>query len=88
MLPYKLIYHPGYDLNLGGHVFPSRKYRMIHDRLIADGFASPEDFEEPAAATDEQLPLSVSNECTMFCAVATIVENQGYEGTSSTKRTG
>ncbi|MDQ2950227.1 MAG: histone deacetylase [Acidobacteriota bacterium] len=57
MLPYKLIYHPGYDLNLGDHVFPSRKYRMIHDRLIADGFATPEDFEEPAAATDQQVLL-------------------------------
>ena len=57
MLPYKLIYHAGYDLNLGDHVFPSRKYRMIHDRLIADGFASPQDFEQPAAATDDQVLL-------------------------------
>ncbi len=57
MLPYKLGYHPGYDLNLGAHVVPSRKYRMIHDRLIAEGFACPEDFEEPAPATDEQVLL-------------------------------
>lgn len=57
MLPYKLVYHPRYDLNLGEHVFPSRKYRMIHDRLIAEGFASPEDFEEPAPVTDEQVLL-------------------------------
>ena len=57
MLPYKLVYHPGYDLNLGDHVFPFRKYRMIHDRLIAEGFAKPADFEVPAAATDEQVLL-------------------------------
>lgn len=57
MLPYKLVYHPAYDLNLGKHVFPSQKYRLIHDRLIADGFAGPDDFQEPAPATDEQVLL-------------------------------
>jgi hypothetical protein len=34
MLPFKLVYHPGYDLKLGEHVFPSRKYRLIHDQLL------------------------------------------------------
>ena len=29
MLPFKLIYHERYDLNLGAHVFPSQKYRLI-----------------------------------------------------------
>ena len=57
MLPFKLIYHRAYDLNLGEHVFPSRKYRMVHDRLLAEGFANPADFEQPAAATDEQVLL-------------------------------
>jgi len=41
MLPFKLVYHPGYDLNLGEHVFPSQKYRLIRERLLADAFASP-----------------------------------------------
>lgn len=44
MLPFKLIYHQQYDLNLGAHVFPSQKYRMIRDRLLAEGLATPEDF--------------------------------------------
>jgi len=35
MLPFKLIYHPHYELNLGEHVFRSRKYRLIHDRLLS-----------------------------------------------------
>src|SRR5262245_10615445 len=26
MLPFKLVYSDGYDLNLGAHVFPSQKY--------------------------------------------------------------
>jgi acetoin utilization deacetylase AcuC-like enzyme len=57
MLPFRLVYHPGYDLNLGQHVFPSQKYRLIHERMLAEGFASPEDFEEPQPAGDEQILL-------------------------------
>ncbi len=55
MLPFKLVYHPGYNLNLGAHVFPSRKFRMIRDRLLEEGFAEPFDFVEPIAATDEDI---------------------------------
>lgn len=55
MLPFKLIYHQGYDLNLGPHVFPSQKYRLIHDQLLAQGFASPEDFLAPEPAQDEDI---------------------------------
>jgi acetoin utilization deacetylase AcuC-like enzyme len=55
MLPFKLVYHEGYDLNLGAHVFPSRKYRMIRDRMLQDGFATPEDFVRPEPAADEDV---------------------------------
>ncbi len=55
MLPFKLVYHERYDLNLGAHVFPSQKYRMIHDRLLADGIAVPEDFLAPEPASDEDI---------------------------------
>ena len=52
-----LIYHDRYDLNLGAHVFPSRKYRMVRDRLIADGFATAASFSEPPPATLDDLLL-------------------------------
>lgn len=55
MLPFRLVYHPRYDLNLGAHVFPARKYRLIHDRLLDEGFAGPEDFVEPEPAADEDV---------------------------------
>ena len=55
MLPFKLVYHPGYDLNLGAHVFPARKYRLIHDHLLDEGFAHPMDFVEPQPASDEDI---------------------------------
>jgi acetoin utilization deacetylase AcuC-like enzyme len=55
VLPFKLVYHDGYDLNLGAHVFPSQKYRMIHDRLLSDKAAAPDDFVAPEPATDEDV---------------------------------
>jgi acetoin utilization deacetylase AcuC-like enzyme len=55
MLPFKLVYHPGYDLNLGEHVFPSRKYRLIHDQLLDEGSALPWDFVEPQPASDDDV---------------------------------
>lgn len=55
MLPFKLVYHPHYDLKLGVHVFPSRKYRLIHDQLLDEGTAAPWDFVEPQAVSDEDV---------------------------------
>ena len=55
MLPFKLIYADGYDLNLGAHVFPSKKFRLIHDRLLADGVAGADDFLVPNPASDEDV---------------------------------
>ncbi len=55
MLPFKLIYHPQYDLDLGSHVFPSQKFRLIHDALLAEGIAEPGDFLQPESAPDEDI---------------------------------
>lgn len=57
MLPFHLVYHEGYDLNLGDHVFPSKKYRWIHDQLLREKFAAPEDFVTPEPAKDEDVLL-------------------------------
>ena len=55
MLPFKLVYHPGYDLNLGAHVFPSQKFRLLYELLLREKIASPEDIVQPERATDEDL---------------------------------
>lgn len=60
MLPFRLVYHPDYDLNLGEHIFPSQKYRLVRERLLADGFACEDDFIEPEPAPQEDL-LAVHN---------------------------
>jgi acetoin utilization deacetylase AcuC-like enzyme len=55
MLPFKLIYSDGYDLNLGAHVFPSQKYKMVRDRLLREGIAAVADFIAPPEATHEDV---------------------------------
>jgi acetoin utilization deacetylase AcuC-like enzyme len=53
----KLVYHEGYFLNLGEHVFPAQKYRLLHKRLLHTGFAAEADFVAPEAATDDDVRL-------------------------------
>jgi acetoin utilization deacetylase AcuC-like enzyme len=53
----KLVYSSQYDLNLGNHVFPSIKYRLIQEKLLRDGIASVEDIVEPRAASEDDIAL-------------------------------
>ncbi len=55
MLPFKVVYHPRYDLDLGPHVFPSQKFKMVHDALLEEGLADQSDFLEPAPAADDDV---------------------------------
>jgi acetoin utilization deacetylase AcuC-like enzyme len=57
MLPFALIYTPGYYLPIGQHVFPAEKYRRIHDHLLETGVAEESDFLTPLAASDEDVLL-------------------------------
>lgn len=57
MLGFRLVYHPRYDLQLGAHVFPSQKYRLLRERLLRTRFATEQDFVEPEPATDEDILL-------------------------------
>ena len=53
----KVVYSDQYDLNLGNHVFPSSKYRLIKEKLLQENVIKPEDFVEPAPATDDDVAL-------------------------------
>src|SRR5499427_3577370 len=57
MLPFKLIYSDDYYLPIGSHVFPSDKYKRIHDRLLASGVAEASDFVTPSPASDDDVLL-------------------------------
>jgi acetoin utilization deacetylase AcuC-like enzyme len=52
VLPFKLIYDHRYDLNLGEHVFPSQKYRLVYEELLQRGIADSGDFLSPRPAAD------------------------------------
>jgi acetoin utilization deacetylase AcuC-like enzyme len=62
MLPFRLVYHERYDLNLGDHVFPSQKFKWLRDRLLRTQFAEPGDFAAPEPATDKDVLLVHSRE--------------------------
>jgi acetoin utilization deacetylase AcuC-like enzyme len=55
MLPFKIVYHPRYDLDLGTHVFPSQKFKMVHDALLEEGLADQGDFLMPEPAADQDV---------------------------------
>jgi len=53
----RLVYSDDYDLNLGRHVFPSVKYRLIKEKLLRDQIAVLEDFIKPAPASEDDIAL-------------------------------
>jgi acetoin utilization deacetylase AcuC-like enzyme len=55
VLPFKLLFHPGFAVDLGPHVFPAPKYRLVRARLPAEGAAAESDFVAPPPATDEHV---------------------------------
>ena len=57
ILPFRIVYHEHYDLHLGAHIFPSQKYRLIRDALLAEGLAAPEEIVAPVPAADEDVLL-------------------------------
>ena len=52
-----IVHHPGYEVDIGAHVFPTAKYRLIRERLIEEGTAAVEDFVTPRSATDADVAL-------------------------------
>src|ERR1700730_4088585 len=55
MLPFKVVSHPRYDLDLGTHVFPSQKFKMVHDALLEEGLADQGDSLMPEQAADQDV---------------------------------
>jgi acetoin utilization deacetylase AcuC-like enzyme len=53
----RIIYSPRYAIDLGLHVFPTEKYRLVHDALIRRGLVSSSRVVEPVAATWDELAL-------------------------------
>ena len=52
-----IVFSPRYAIDIGPHVFPTRKYQLILDRLIANRTIEPADVVEPEPAGWDQLAL-------------------------------
>lgn len=52
-----IVYADRYQVDIGAHVFPMRKYAQVRDRLLARGLAAPGDVVEPQPATWDELAL-------------------------------
>jgi len=52
-----LVWDAGYEVDLGGHVFVTAKYRLTRKRLLDAGTVTEQDFVRPRPATMAQLGL-------------------------------
>jgi acetoin utilization deacetylase AcuC-like enzyme len=52
-----VVHHEAYEVDIGPHVFPTLKYRLVRDRLIADGTIGQDDLVHPEPATDDDVGL-------------------------------
>jgi acetoin utilization deacetylase AcuC-like enzyme len=50
-----VIHHDGYYADIGMHVFPMRKYRLVREEIVRRGLVREEDVVAPAPATVEQV---------------------------------
>ena len=57
MLPFKLVYSEKYFLPIGEHVFRADKYRLIVERLTAQGVLGRCDLLEPSPASESDVML-------------------------------
>ena len=50
---FPLVFHEGYEFDIGAHVFPTRKFRLVRDRLLEDGTIVEADVIKPDPAKME-----------------------------------
>jgi len=53
----RIVYTDKYELDLGAHIWPTAKYRLVAERLLASGVVSPDAFVEPATCSWDDLAL-------------------------------
>lgn len=52
-----VVWHEGYEADIGPHVFPTLKYRAARDALVRDGTIGEEDIVRPEPVLDEHVAL-------------------------------
>jgi acetoin utilization deacetylase AcuC-like enzyme len=54
---FRVVYSPRYEIDIGAHVFPTNKFRLVHARLLESGILRPSDVVEPEPASWDDLGL-------------------------------
>ncbi|HSM35770.1 MAG TPA: histone deacetylase [Longimicrobiales bacterium] len=49
------VWSPRYEVDIGPHVFPTAKYRLVRETLLSEGRLGPGDFVEPTAASWDEI---------------------------------
>jgi acetoin utilization deacetylase AcuC-like enzyme len=52
-----IVHHPAYEVDIGPHVFPTAKYRLVRARLVDEGTLNPAAIVEPIPTTDDDVRL-------------------------------
>ena len=60
MIP--IVHHPSYEVDIGPHVFPTRKYELVRQRLLTEGTIVSDDITKPTMVTDEDMGLVHTHE--------------------------
>ncbi len=50
-----VVWSEAYEVDIGPHVFPTRKYRLVREQLLREGVVAEDGFVAPVPATDVQL---------------------------------
>jgi acetoin utilization deacetylase AcuC-like enzyme len=56
--PLPVVWHPAYEIDIGPHVFPTQKYRLILDRLLEEQTIERTDLLTPEPAADDDIALA------------------------------
>lgn len=52
-----VVHHEDYEIDIGAHVFPTRKYRLVRNRLLDEGTVTENQIRKPEPVTDEDVAL-------------------------------
>ncbi len=55
--PLPVIWHRAYEVDIGPHVFPTQKYRLIVERLVKERLIRRDDLLTPEPAADADVAL-------------------------------
>jgi acetoin utilization deacetylase AcuC-like enzyme len=72
----RIVYSPRYDIDLRGHIWPTIKYRLAAERLVAEGIVDATAIVEPEPCSWEDLSLVHATEYLHKVRTGTLTEDE------------